>query len=365
MTLPHLPADLAQRLLAYYDEYGRDLPWRQQQDLYRIWLSEIMLQQTGVKTVMPYYEKFLSHFPSITQLAAASQEQVLAQWQGLGYYRRARMLHQAAQQVVQQHGGLFPEEITQVQALPGIGPSTAAAILAIGRNQAHTILDGNVMRVLARLLTLELPVDSTPGKQRLWQVARQLTSQQRPGDYAQAIMDLGATLCTRSQPACSRCPWGGACAARQHGSWAEYPKKREKKPKPHHYQCMWVLLDTQQRIFLRKRPLEGLLGGLWEPLGEPLLETPPLGNLVQRASHHLTALGIQGQPLLEAQPVDHIFTHFRLTVYPILVVAASGAPILNDANWWPLAQLDQRPIATLHRKVNENAVGLVELSLNG
>ncbi|MEG3638195.1 A/G-specific adenine glycosylase [Magnetococcus sp. PR-3] len=364
MTPPTLPSDLAQRLLSHYDQYGRDLPWRNQQDLYRIWLSEIMLQQTGVKTVIPYYAAFLDHFPTLADLAAASQEAVLAQWQGLGYYRRARMLHRAAQQVMADHGGHFPEQIEHVQALPGIGPSTAAAILAIGREQPHAILDGNVMRVLSRLVALQEPVDGTAGKKTLWQVARQLTSTDRPGDYAQAIMDLGATICTRRQPACDQCPWGHACTARNQGNVTLFPQKKAKKAKPHRHQCMWVLMDDQQRLYLRQRPEEGLLGGMWEPLGEDWRPLPPQGDLVKRATEQLTKQGITCQQRLEAMPVEHIFTHFRLTVYPILGMVTQGVKHRQDAQWWSMGELAQRPISTLHRKVINHALGLADMALN-
>ncbi|MBF0186932.1 MAG: A/G-specific adenine glycosylase, partial [Magnetococcales bacterium] len=228
LETPDLQADpdrLARQLLDHYDRHGRDLPWRGISDLYAIWISEIMLQQTGVSVVIPYYTRFLERFPTVTSLADASLDAVLSLWQGLGYYRRARHLHTAARLIQTKHGGEFPEEVDQVTALPGVGPSTAHAILAIGREQRLPILDGNVKRVLSRLLAWPHPMGVSRHEKPLWTIADLLTPEQRPGDYAQAIMDLGATLCRRSRPQCERCPWSGACRAFACQSVESFPVK--------------------------------------------------------------------------------------------------------------------------------------------
>nr|CRH07829.1 A/G-specific adenine glycosylase [Candidatus Magnetococcus massalia] len=348
---------LAKQLLDHYDLHGRDLPWRSERDLYRIWISEIMLQQTGVQTVIPYYHAFLQRFPTVGQLAEAEQEAVLSQWQGLGYYRRARMLHRAAQQIIAQHGGGFPQELADVVALPGVGPSTAAAILAIGRDQHHAILDGNVIRVLSRLLALDEPVDGAAGKKTLWQLARLLTPADRPGDYAQAIMDLGATLCSRQKPDCPSCPWQHHCVAASRNNPLAYPVKKSKKKSPQRYQCMWVLVDSAGRVALRQRPEEGLLGGMWEPLGEPLRSTAPDESTLEIAQKALTRQGLHGGELVEKESVQHVFTHFRLTVYPIYREIHSHTTPLPEGRWFTPQEITQLPISTLHRKVLKSALG--------
>ena len=212
-TLPWSAKDMNRRLLTWYGRVGRDLPWRRTRDPYRIWLSEIMLQQTGVVAVIPYYERFLETFPSVAALAAAPLDQVLELWAGLGYYRRARFLHEAARRVMSEHGGRFPDQLAAIMALPGIGRSTAGAIVSIAFDRKGPILDGNVRRVLCRLLAIDGDPRSGKVEKQLWQLAETLTPEDRPHDYAQAIMDLGATICTPRRPDCAACPLSGLCQA--------------------------------------------------------------------------------------------------------------------------------------------------------
>ena len=226
-------SDFAERLLAWFDDNGRkDLPWQQNVTAYRVWVSEIMLQQTQVQTVIPYFNRFVDRFPDVGALATAKQDEVLSHWSGLGYYARARNLHKAAQQIVLEHGGRFPETLDAVIGLPGIGRSTAGAILALAKGQRHAILDGNVKRVLARFDAIA----GWPGKAQvaadLWAIAERYTPDERAAGYTQAIMDLGATLCTRSKPACDRCPVSGDCEALRTDSVEAYPGRKPKVTKP-------------------------------------------------------------------------------------------------------------------------------------
>ncbi|MBF0447695.1 MAG: A/G-specific adenine glycosylase [Magnetococcales bacterium] len=346
----------ANRLLDFYDRHGRTLPWRQERDLYRIWVSEIMLQQTGVTTVIPYYQRFITHFKTVQALAQAERSEVLHLWQGLGYYQRGRNLHGAAIEIVRNHGGVCPEQIQQWLALPGIGPSTAAAILAIGRNQPHTILDGNVKRVLSRRVALQEPVDSTAGKKKLWQIARSLTSVRRPGDYAQAIMDLGAMVCRQKNPSCDRCPWQGECQAHQLGQESCFPVKAAKaKPKkPHLYQTTVLIRHADGRQLLRRRPERGLLAGLWEPLSTDPYPNPPTQPSTQSVFDLLTQWGIEGKEIQYVGQIDHSFTHFHLTAHTFQAVCkqeAADKSQKNNHRWLNAEEIETRPRSTLHKKI--------------
>ena len=256
--------DFASRLLNWFDTHGRkDLPWQNPATPYRVWLSEIMLQQTQVATVIPYFERFVQHFPNVVMLAAARQDDVLSLWSGLGYYARARNLHRAARQLIEQYAGDFPDTLELVQALPGIGRSTAGAILSLSRGAPHAILDGNVKRVLARYHA----VDGWPGKaavaRRLWQLAEFALPGERAGAYNQAMMDLGATLCTRARPRCGACPVQAGCAAFATQSPERYPGRRDRQPLPVRETCMLVLRDSRQAVLLERRPESGRWGSLW------------------------------------------------------------------------------------------------------
>lgn len=348
-------AGLAQQLLAFYDREGRSLPWRGERDLYRIWVSEIMLQQTGVGTVLPYYQRFLERFPDVQSLSLAREEEVLIVWQGLGYYRRARHLHHAAQQVVATMAGQLPERLADLLNLPGIGPSTAAAILAIGRDQPHAILDGNVKRVLARLIALPHPLSSGVAQRQLWSLARSLTPNERPGDYAQAIMDLGATVCTRTHPACQRCPWQTHCQANAQGKSAVFPIVTPRPAKPRRMQWSALIFDNQQRLLLCQRPPQGLLAELWEPPSANIAaeETvpPESSNIAQMLLQCFDLKTTCPTPL---KRVQHTFTHFHLTVYPFTCQLESGQSRPNGyqkCHWVLWKELSTRPLATLHRKI--------------
>jgi len=294
-------------LLAWFDRAGRKhLPWQQSPTPYRVWISEIMLQQTQVATVIPYYQRFMQRFPAVRALADAPLDEVLHLWTGLGYYARARNLHRAANRLVDEFGGDFPHSLEQVQSLPGIGRSTAGAILALSREDRHPILDGNVKRVLTR----HFGVEGFPGEKkveaRLWALAEQCLPQTRMRDYTQAVMDLGATLCTRSQPRCVECPFVATCVAHRDNLQTALPTPRPKKARPQRMAFVVVALNAAGAILLERRPPAGIWGGLW---------TFPQFELETDA-----ALFVGAPPTWERLPAyHHAFSHFDLALQPLVL----------------------------------------------
>ena len=297
-------------VLAWFDEHGRmGLPWQQNRTAYRIWVSEIMLQQTQVATVIPYYLRFLQHFPSVQSLAAAPLDELLHLWTGLGYYARARNLHKTAGIVAGQWGGEFPRELEAMLSLPGIGRSTAGAILALAYDARHPILDGNVKRVLARYAAISgWPGEAAVAKQ-LWALAEAYTPWYRVADYTQAMMDLGATVCLRSKPRCGQCPVQNACRARQTDSWQDYPGKKTAKTLPVQAKTFLLLTDAQGRVLLEKRPPTGIWGGLWS-----FPEFAAADDIPSWCRHEL-ALDIHDP--VPWQGFRHTFSHFHLDIQPV------------------------------------------------
>ncbi len=327
----------SQRLLRWFDRHGRhDLPWQQSQTPYRVWVSEIMLQQTQVTTVIPYFERFTRRFPEIIDLADAEQDEVLHLWTGLGYYARARNLHKAAQQIRDEHDGRFPETLEEVVTLPGIGRSTAGAILTLACQQRHPILDGNVKRVLCRYHAIEGWPGSTAVQKELWQLAQHHTPTSRNSDYTQAIMDLGATLCRRSRPACDLCPMQRDCQAYAQNRQGELPTPKPKKEIPVRATTMLLLRREDNEILLQQRPPTGIWGGLWS-----LPELPAAMNdpAIEQWSEHNLGLGLtvkQRWPQLR-----HTFSHFHLDIEPVVGVLKSGGRRIADElpqQWHPLHQ---------------------------
>lgn len=305
--------EFARQLLDWYARAGRkDLPWQFDPTPYRVWVSEIMLQQTQVATVIPYYTRFMARFPDVAALARAGRDQLLHHWSGLGYYARARNLHAAAQQVVDAHDGQFPVTLEGLMALPGIGRSTAGAILALATGQRQPILDGNVKRVLARYHA----VAGWPGRlavqKQLWALAERHTPAAQVAEYTQAIMDLGATLCTRTQPACGRCPLQEGCAARAHGRQADFPAPRPARVQPVRAVRM-LLLQHDGALLLERRPAAGVWGGLWS---FPELTDDAVPEHWCRERLGMTAEVLEEWPLLR-----HSFTHFHLDITPLLLLA--------------------------------------------
>lgn len=300
-----LQEEFSRRLLAWHRHHGRhDLPWQNTRAPYRIWLSEIMLQQTQVSTVIPYYTRFLARFPDIATLAAAAPEEVLALWAGLGYYARARNLHRCAQVLQREHGGAFPAQAAAIAKLPGIGRSTAAAIAAFAFGERAAILDGNVKRVLCRSFGIAGYPGQRAVERELWALAEALLPDTNIEAYTQGIMDLGATLCTRSRPDCAACPLRGLCVAEREGRQAALPATKPTPVIPERRATFCIFL-AGNRVLLERRPAAGIWGGLLcLPEGEPATLAASLG------------IGLQGQRALS--PLRHTFTHFRLTLNPVL-----------------------------------------------
>ena len=321
------PPPFHQRLLRWFDRNGRhDLPWQSPRDPYRVWVSEIMLQQTQVSTVIPYFERFMARFPDVAGLAAADLDAVLHLWTGLGYYARARNLHRAAGVIVAEHGGCFPADFEAVLALPGIGRSTAGAILAQALDQRHAILDGNAKRVLARHRAIAGWPGQKAVEKALWAAAEDCTPHARVADYTQAIMDLGATVCTRTRPDCVACPVGEDCAARAEGRQADFPGRRPRKALPERHTRMLLLRDAEGRVLLEQRPPAGIWGGLWS-----LPECPPEADLHAWSRE---TLGVELDAVRDGEPLSHTFTHFRLRIQPVharLHGPAAGGGIMEAA----------------------------------
>lgn len=345
-------SELRLRLRAWYGQAGRDLPWRRSRDPYAIWVSEIMLQQTQVKTVIPYYERWLAQFPTIADLAAAPQQQVLKAWQGLGYYARARNLHRAAQEIVLYHRGVFPQQAEQVMALPGIGRTTAGGILSAAFNQPQAILDGNVKRVLARLVALERPPNRA--LPQLWQLSQALLDPDDPRNFNQALMDLGATVCTPHKPACLLCPWRAHCRAYNLGMQSELPMSESRAPLPHKIIGVAVILNDRGEILIDRRRQEGLLGGLWEFPGGKVEPGETVPDCIQREIRE--ELGIEitvGEPLIA---VEHAYTHFRVTLNVHYCRHVSGEPQpieCDEVRWVTLAEIDQYPFPKANVQIIE------------
>ncbi|WP_456268398.1 A/G-specific adenine glycosylase [Kushneria sp. AK178] len=314
------------RLLGWFDQYGRThLPWQQDRSPYRVWVSEIMLQQTQVATVIGYFERFMQRFPDVEALAAAEQDEVLHLWTGLGYYARARNLHRAARCVVEEHGGRFPvESVEALSALPGIGRSTAGAIIAQATDERAPILDGNVKRVLTRLHGVEGWPGRSDIERRLWQLAEYYTPHWRCADFTQAMMDMGATLCTRRRPSCLLCPFEKDCVAHARGEEHRFPESKPKKEKPVRQTVMLMLRDDDGRVLLEQRPASGLWGGLW---GLPQFDDQ--NALRAWLFDAMPGSEVQGQ----WQCFTHAFTHFRFEITPVQAHLAGRGHDDAAAGW--------------------------------
>ncbi len=319
--------NFANRLLAWWDVHGRrDLPWQKNPGSYRVWVSEIMLQQTQVATVEGYFERFTKRFPSIAELAAASDDEVLHHWSGLGYYSRARNLHKAARMVMDKYGGELPQQLDQLVALPGIGRSTAGAILALSAGQRQPILDGNAKRVLARYFAVEGWPGTTANLKQLWALAEQCTPQQRVANYTQAIMDLGATLCRRSRPACDACPLNKGCKALATGRVASIPGARPKRARPRR-SAVLLMARRGECVLLEKRPPQGIWGGLWS-----FPEFADQAAAESWAGLHLGAERVAGR---DWPAVAHSFSHFDFDMQPleVSVPGPATAGVMEGDGW--------------------------------
>ncbi len=324
---PFAPHVFARRLILWHARCGRhDLPWQRERTPYRVWISEVMLQQTQVATVIPYFERFVARFPSVHALAAAPLDEVLQLWAGLGYYARARHLHRAAVRIRDEFGGVLPQDPTTLAALPGIGRSTAAAILALSRGKRCAILDGNVRRVLARCFGVEGDPARPATLGQLWALAERCTPRAQVDTYTQAIMDLGATLCTRRNPRCGECPLAARCVARALGRQHELPAPRARRPRPARHAYLLLALRADGRVLLTRRPARGIWGALWCP---PQFETRAEASAFARSELRACA-----EPEALA-PIEHAFTHFHLTITPLLARCAAAAEVREgDGALW-------------------------------
>ena len=333
---------VAARMLAWYDRNARTLPWRyppgERADPYRVWLSEIMLQQTTVAAVRAYFQRFTTLWPAVADLAAAPIDDVTAAWAGLGYYSRARNLHAAARMVMDRFGGAFPADEALLRDLPGVGPYTAAAIASIGFGLKATPLDGNIERVICRLHAVETPLPAA--RPQLKTLAESHTPDARAGDYAQALMDLGATICTPRSPVCSLCPLNGDCRAFAKGIAADLPRRAAKADRPHRVGAAFVLVSASGNILLRRREAKGLLGGMLEVPGTPWTTTAPASPL----DHAPAALPWR---MAEAK-AEHVFTHFSLTLD--VYAAQTADERISNGLWTPLG-IARDSLPTVMRKV--------------
>ena len=258
------PTQIAPGLLEWWDAGHEDLPWRQNRDPYAVWVAEIMLQQTQISTIIPYFQRWMAKFPDVETLAAASLDEVLKLWEGLGYYSRARNLHAAANTVCGEYGGQIPQGVNELMKLKGIGRYTAGAIESIAFDRPAPVLDGNVIRVISRLWDVEQDVTKSATRRQLWHLAEQMVDPERPGDFNQALMELGQKLCLSALPLCQRCPLSTLCLSRQRGTQSERPVRPPRKSTPHHDVTAGVILGEDEKLLIARRPMDGLLGGLWE-----------------------------------------------------------------------------------------------------
>jgi len=346
-----MPSPLADRLLNWYAENARRLPWRGTRDPYAIWISEIMLQQTRVDTVIPYYERWIASFPTIQALAAAPLQMVLVAWEGLGYYSRPRNLHRAAHLVVAEHGGMLPSDLKDLQRLPGIGRYTAAAIASIAFDQDEPALDGNIRRVLARVFEVREPARSPKGEKQLWKLAADYLPAGKAGAYNQAMMDLGAIVCTPKAPSCEICPLAAICAAFELGAQEELPIAQPKKKIPHHLVTAAVI-QRNGYVLIAQRPSQGLLGSMWEFPGGKLQPGEDLTSCLQREiQEELAANILVGEQL---GVFRHAYTHFRITLHAFYCTLLTGEPQNlehTELAWVSPENLSAYPMGKIDRQI--------------
>lgn len=350
-TILAMPHPASQALLHWYAENARDLPWRKERDPYAIWVAEIMLQQTRVETVIPYFERWIARFPTIKALAGADIDDVLRHWEGLGYYRRAHHLHQAAIQIVSQYSGQLPNTIKELKSLPGIGEYTAAAIAALAYDQDEIALDGNLRRVLARLLDLALDPSQPEGARRIRAWAETLLPAGQASAFNQGLMDLGAMICLPRVPRCDDCPLKNWCLAYEHGTQPLRPVKAPKQPTPHYHAVAGILL-IKGRVLIGRRPEQKLLGGLWEFPGGKLDEGESLEQCLKRELEEELAVHVKVGSKLGV--FDHAYTHFSITVHAFYAEILDGEPQALDHTelaWVKPSELDRYPMGKIDRAI--------------
>jgi A/G-specific adenine glycosylase len=340
----------SKKILAWYSQHGRVLPWRGHPDPYAIWVSEIMLQQTRVETVIPYFERWMDRFPGIRELAAASEQEVLSQWEGLGYYSRARNMYKAARIVVEKYGGELPRNLTELRKIPGIGRYTVGAIASMAFGLDVATLDGNLRRVFSRFFNVNEPADSPTGEKIMWGLAEKHLPKGRAGDYNQALMDLGATICLPHNPACPLCPLKGICTARKLGLQEQRPLLKPKVKVPHYIVTAAVII-RKGKILLAKRPSQTLLGGMWEFPGGKVEKGESLKSCLAREIRE--ELGVEIRIGEEIDIYKHAYTHFRITLHAFATELTDGEPravevaglvwvLPNELGDYPMGKVDRQ-----------------------
>ena len=346
-------------LLSWFDRNKRDLPWRRNRSPYTTWISEIMLQQTRVDTVKPYFERWTERFPDVRTLAAADEQDVLRLWEGLGYYSRARSLHKAAKVIVNEYGGQIPDDPAELRKLPGIGDYTAGAIASIGFGRPAAALDGNIRRILARFYDIADPVRTPQTEKLLWHLAEESLDRERPGDYNEALMDLGSAICLPENPKCLLCPISADCLARQNGTAAERPVMIKAEPIPHYIVTAAVIPDENgEKFLLTKRPPNGLLGGLWEFPGGKQEPGESLEDCIRREISEELGVAIS---VGEAFGVyKHAYTHFKVTLYAFICTVTEGSPqplVASELGWFSREELGDLPMGKIDRSIASRLIG--------
>ncbi|MHB8139434.1 MAG: A/G-specific adenine glycosylase [Smithellaceae bacterium] len=343
---------LGHKLLSWYKHYQRSLPWRKTKDPYRIWISEIMLQQTQVNTVIPYYQRFIKSFPDVRRLAAAPLQDVLKAWENMGYYSRARNIHAASRMIVSQWGGRIPDKLEEIKTIPGIGEYTSGAILSIAYGQSVPAVDGNVRRILSRLFAIRKPVDEPREQKTLRDLAALLVPAKHPGEFNQALMDLGATVCRAKNPDCSRCPVSGLCRANLHDLQNILPITKKAPAIPHRQAAAAVIRNSDDLLLVVQRPTSGLLASLWKLPGGFIEDVEKTGSLLRCNVKEELNISIRVDKYLAS--VDHAYTHFRLTLQAYNCRILKGNPealACQNLRWVTSAQLKKLPMSNIDRKI--------------
>jgi len=349
-----MPSPFSQKLLTWYAEHQRKFPWRQHPAPYPVWVSEIMAQQTRLETMLPYFQRWMQRFPSISALAEASQQDVLNLWEGLGYYSRARNLHQAAKIVVESYSGELPNTRPELETLPGIGRYTAGAIASIAFGQDEAVVDGNVKRVYARLFQVTEPVNTPAGEKEIWSLAETHLPRGQAGDYNQALMDLGATICLPRQPLCSVCPLAEDCLARRNDQTDQLPVKKQKSQSPHHTVTAAILHGEDRQVLIAQRPADALLGSLWEFPGGKQEPGEDLPTCLKREILEELQCTIKIGDLLGT--FRHTYTHFKVTLHAFHCQLEEDPPTPHyhqAVRWVNIDDLDEYPMGKIDRMISQ------------
>lgn len=345
--------DFRSKLLAWYDEYKREMPWRDCDNPYKTWISEIMLQQTRVDQAAPYFRRFMERFPTVYELAEADQQEVLKVWEGLGYYSRARNLHHAAKTVVDEFSGKIPDNEKDIRKLKGVGPYTASAVLSIAYKRPHAVVDGNVLRVLTRYLGIEDDIRSTQTKNTVQEAADELLDKNRPGDFNQAVMELGATVCTPTNPDCEECPINNDCVAYSTLKTDSIPYKSPAKKRPHH-QIGVGIIKSGEKVLIALRPEDAMLGGLWEFPGGKQKDNEEIKETVVRELKEELGVDVSiSKPLMK---LDHAYSHFKITLHAFMCKMKNGRPepkTSQEIRWVPISELNDYPFPKANRKLTD------------